>query len=120
MQQLDLLFQLYPWSLWLSVALLGLLVGSFLNVVIYRLPVMMEREWQQECNAYFNEQSSEQSCEQDNYSQALNPELQSQEQQAKFNLLLPRSACPTCGHQITALENIPVLSWLCLRGKCRS
>jgi leader peptidase (prepilin peptidase)/N-methyltransferase len=118
MQQLDLLFQLYPWSLWLSVALLGLLVGSFLNVVIYRLPVMMEREWQQECNAYFNEQS----CEQGNDSQALTPELQSQEQeqQAKFNLLLPRSACPACGHQITALENIPVLSWLCLRGKCRS
>jgi leader peptidase (prepilin peptidase)/N-methyltransferase len=120
MHQLALIFQLYPWSLWLSVALLGLLVGSFLNVVIYRLPVMMEREWQQECSAYFSEQSSEQG----NDSQALTPELQSQEQeqeqQAKFNLLLPRSSCPACGHQITALENIPVLSWLCLRGKCRS
>ncbi|MFT5881237.1 MAG: leader peptidase (prepilin peptidase)/N-methyltransferase [Moritella sp.] len=121
MHQLALIFQLYPWSLWLSVALLGLLVGSFLNVVIYRLPVMMEREWQQECNAYFNEQSSEQNSD----AQVLNPELQSQKQtqqtqQTKFNLLLPRSACPACGHQITALENIPVLSWLCLRGKCRS
>ncbi|MFT7684386.1 MAG: leader peptidase (prepilin peptidase)/N-methyltransferase, partial [Moritella dasanensis] len=49
MQDLALLFQLSPWLLWLSVALLGLLVGSFLNVVIYRLPIMMEREWQQEC-----------------------------------------------------------------------
>lgn len=115
MQQLDLLFQLYPWSLWLSVALLGLLVGSFLNVVIYRLPVMMEREWQQECSAYFDEHNDEQSREQNNDSQALN-----QEQQAKFNLLLPRSACPACDHQLTALENIPVLSWLFLRGKCSS
>jgi len=118
MQQLDLLFQLYPWSLWLSVALLGLLVGSFLNVVIYRLPAMMEREWQQECSVYFSEQGND--------SQALNqvpqePEqVHVQEQQTKCNLLLPRSACPVCGHQLSALENIPVLSWLYLRGKCSS
>lgn len=75
----------------------GLLVGSFLNVVIYRLPKMMEREWHNNCL-----------------------ELQGQEipEQAPFTISKPRSACPNCGHKITALENIPILSWLFLRGKC--
>lgn len=77
--------------------LFGLLVGSFLNVVIYRLPKMMEREWQNSCL-----------------------ELQSQEipEQPKYTISKPRSACPNCGHQITAFENIPILSWLVLGGKC--
>ena len=75
----------------------GLLVGSFLNVVIYRLPKMMEREWHNNCL-----------------------ELQGQEipEQAPFTISKPRSACPNCGHKITALENVPILSWLFLRGKC--
>ncbi len=76
---------------------LGLCIGSFLNVVIYRLPVMMERRWHGEC------------CE------LLN---QPHEVQATFNLATPASRCPKCGHQIKAWENIPVLSWLLLRGKC--
>ena len=75
----------------------GLLTGSFLNVVIYRLPRMMEREWQQQCHELQGETVP-----------VLPP----------FNLAVPRSACPGCGHQITALENIPVLSYLFLRGKC--
>ena len=103
MQDLALLFQIYPWSLWLSVALLGLLVGSFLNVVIYRLPVMMESEWRQECQVYFTDQKMPASAE----------------TAAKFNLMVPRSACPRCGQQLTALDNIPLLSWLSLGGKCR-
>jgi len=107
MQDLALLFQLTPWLLWLSVALLGLLVGSFLNVVIYRLPIMMEREWQQECTVYFSDECK---TAETNSTSAADP--------AKFNLSFPRSACPKCGHKITALENIPVLSWLMLRGKC--
>ncbi len=76
----------------------GLMVGSFLNVVIHRLPKMMEREWHQNCL-----------------------ELQGQEtpDTPKYNLVTPRSACPACGHKISALENIPVLSYLALRGKCR-
>lgn len=82
-----------------GIALLGLLVGSFLNVVIYRLPIMMEREWRAQC-AELVEGSSE----------STPPE--------PFNLIHPRSRCPACGHQITALENIPILSWLMLRGKC--
>lgn len=79
--------------------LLGLLIGSFLNVVAYRLPVMMERDWKAQCLEY------------------LHPD-QSIEPGERFNLVVPRSRCPSCGHQITALENIPVLSYLFLRGKC--
>jgi leader peptidase (prepilin peptidase) / N-methyltransferase len=78
--------------------LLGLLIGSFLNVVIYRLPKMMERQWTADCAG----------VEGAGPRPALEP----------FNLLTPRSACPHCGHQILWYENIPVLSFLALRGKC--
>ncbi|HUW50060.1 MAG TPA: A24 family peptidase [Sulfuricella sp.] len=77
---------------------LGLLVGSFLNVVIHRLPQMMEREWRAQCSEMEN-------------GDAIPPS-------APYNLVVPRSACPSCGHQIRAWENIPVLSWLILRGHC--
>lgn len=79
------------------VTILGLLIGSFLNVVIYRLPVMMQQEWQQQCD-----------------------ELNGKETEAieAFTLSRPRSRCPRCSHEITALENIPVLSYLALGGKC--
>jgi len=87
-----------------TLTLLGLLVGSFLNVVIHRLPIMMERSWQQEYRDYFEENSDE---------------AQPAAAQERFNLMVPRSACPHCGHAITALENIPILSWLMLRGRCR-
>ena len=81
------------------VFLFSLLVGSFLNVVIHRLPKMMETEWHVQCAELRGE------------TPAASP---------PYNLALPRSACPHCGHQITALENIPVLSWLWLRGRCSS
>lgn len=76
---------------------LGLLIGSFLNVVIYRLPKMMERRWAEEC-AEINGKAAEPA--------------------EPFNLMIPRSKCPQCGHQIQWYENIPVLSYLALRGKC--
>lgn len=101
MHELNLIFQFYPWALLVSVAVFGLLVGSFLNVVIYRLPIMMEKEWRQECSVYFDK-----------------PVKETAHDKARFNLFLPRSACPQCQHQITALENIPVISWLWLKGKC--
>ena len=76
---------------------LGLLIGSFLNVVIYRLPKMLERQWAAEC-----------------------AELSGQRviPSGAFNLMVPRSACPPCGHPIQWYENIPVLSYVALRGKC--
>ena len=77
--------------------LLGLLVGSFLNVVIHRLPKMMENDWLCQCAELRGEAPAE---------------------TVAFSLVSPRSRCPNCGHAISALENIPVLSWLVLRGKC--
>ncbi|WP_088329960.1 A24 family peptidase [Lacimicrobium sp. SS2-24] len=77
---------------------LGLMVGSFLNVVIHRLPIMMERSWKQEYQSYFHDE------------QVSKAET--------YNLVKPDSACPGCGHKIRAWENIPLLSWLVLKGKC--
>lgn len=79
---------------------IGLLVGSFLNVVIYRLPVMMNREWRHDCHEFL--------------------ELPAEKETAKFNLSTPRSRCGNCDHQISALENIPIISYLVLGGKCSS
>ena len=86
--------------LWLQAAVggvLGLLIGSFLNVVIHRLPQMMERQWAEQCAELHGQPAPE---------------------QAALNLVTPRSRCPHCGHAITWYENIPVLSWLALRGRC--
>lgn len=93
-------FHSLPWLYFSLVFLFSLMIGSFLNVVIHRLPIMLEREWQAEYLSYFN------------------PETQLQ-QAERYNLMVPRSACPHCGHAITAMENIPLLSWLWLKGRCR-
>lgn len=85
----------------------GLMVGSFLNVVIHRLPKMMERSWQQQC------------AELSRSHQADIPAPATAEPAAPYNLVVPRSACPHCNHAISAWENIPILSYLLLRGKCR-
>lgn len=87
-------------ALWAGVAgLFGLLVGSFLNVVIHRLPRMMERAWHAQCAELRDEPVQESPA---------------------YNLLTPGSACPACGHAIAWHENIPLLSYLLLRGKCRA
>jgi leader peptidase (prepilin peptidase)/N-methyltransferase len=81
----------------IAAAIFGLLIGSFLNVVVHRLPIMRQREI-------------------DNY--IADKEGKPLPFPDRYNLMVPRSACPHCGHQITALENIPIVSWLALRGKC--
>jgi leader peptidase (prepilin peptidase)/N-methyltransferase len=76
----------------------GLTIGSFLNVVIHRLPIIMERDWAAQCAEFRGEAP---------------PAFEA------LTLARPRSRCPQCGHSITAMENIPVISWLLLRGKCK-
>ena len=94
---------LYSANQWLfvgSVFVVGLVVGSFLNVVIYRMPIMLQREWQLQAADVLGQ-----------------PPAAAQD---RFTLSVPRSACPHCKAPITALQNIPLLSWLVLRGRCAS
>ena len=81
---------------WMAL-ILGLCIGSFLNVVVHRLPKMMEREWREQC------------------AELAGTELAPA---GRYNLVVPRSACPACGTRIKALHNVPVFSWLALRGRC--
>mgnify|MGYP001231132364 CR=1 FL=1 len=86
-----------------AVVILGLTVGSFLNVVIYRLPIMLERQWKRDCCEFLDVQ----------------PESDTTNQ-TPFNLAVPHSTCPNCGHAIKPWENIPIISYVFLRGKCSS
>jgi len=99
LSQTFIIFEQFPWAYYLFVLIIGLLVGSFLNVVIYRLPLMMQREWRSDCQEFLELPADNKEPE-------------------KLNLLLPRSRCGHCGHQITALENIPLISYLLLKGRC--
>ena len=91
-------FNQYPGLYLGTLFVFGSLIGSFLNVVIYRLPVMMQREWRSDCLEFLEQPADT--------------------EQERFNLSVPRSRCGNCGHQITALENIPIVSYLALGGKC--
>ncbi len=92
-------FSAHPVAFVILAGVLGALVGSFLNVVIHRLPIMMEREWQAQCEELANPEAAPRPSE-------------------PYNLAVPTSSCPGCGHKIRAWENIPLLSYLLLRGKC--
>jgi len=89
----------YGWLGLLLASWVGLCVGSFLNVVIYRVPVMLERQWEMEARQILD---------------GAEPDPE----QAPFNLMMPRSRCPSCGTQILAWQNVPVVSWILLGGKC--
>jgi leader peptidase (prepilin peptidase)/N-methyltransferase len=99
MSLLDLLAS-SPLAFVLCTLVLGLLVGSFLNVVVYRLPKMMLRDWKAQAREVL--------------------ELPAEPQTETFNLILPHSRCPHCAHKIRAWENLPVVSYLFLGGKCSS
>lgn len=100
LDNLILAFELSPLFFYGSVFIISLAIGSFLNVVIYRMPVMMKNEWRCECEEFL--------------------EIEASKPVEKLSLSLPRSSCGHCGHQITILENIPILSYLFLKGRCSS
>ncbi|WP_434579735.1 prepilin peptidase [Pseudomonas sp. Z5-35] len=93
-------FMLYPAAFVLTALLLGLVIGSFLNVLVWRLPKMLDREWRLQAHDLLG--------------------LPAEAPGQTYNLMLPHSQCPHCGHRIRAWENIPLLSYLMLRGRCSS
>lgn len=95
-----LYLETHPFAFPVVAGILGLIVGSFLNVVIFRLPLMLEREWRKQCH------------------EVLQSQPPTASEATAFNLWAPRSHCPHCGHVVTAIENIPVVSFLALKGRC--
>jgi leader peptidase (prepilin peptidase)/N-methyltransferase len=114
-----------PWLFGGLAGVLGLLIGSFLNVVIYRLPRMMQRQWAIDATQILAEPEvraelqlpSDVARAVDSSLSALGAALQ---KLPALGIATPRSRCPSCGHPISALENIPVLSWISLKGRCRA
>jgi leader peptidase (prepilin peptidase)/N-methyltransferase len=94
-------FELLPWFFYLTVFLVSICIGSFLNVVIYRLPKMMQNEWQAECSVLL----------------ADNLKKPYQQAEQTFNLVTPSSTCPHCNTKIKPWFNLPIFGWLLLKGK---
>lgn len=111
MTELFNLLQTSPFAFVATAVIVGLLVGSFLNVVIYRLPRMMQRDWNEQAAMLLEDAS---------FADCAEKLRRTNDVSGRFNLVVPRSACPKCGHRIHALQNIPVISFLVLRGKCAS
>lgn len=122
-----MILDLPPLGLYAAALILGLLVGSFLNVVIHRLPLQLQRSWRREARAWLAADAAEaprestaERCPAEPANQAgVEAETPEPETPEPFNLVVPRSRCPQCGSGIAARDNIPVLSWLWLRGRCR-
>ena len=104
-ENIYLVFTQSPLFFLFTVALVSLSIGSFLNVVIYRLPVMMQNEWNHECKLLLTDELKQ---------------PYKNEETKPFNLATPASTCPKCNSKIKAWQNIPVLSWLFLKGSCAS
>ncbi|MEM7078419.1 MAG: A24 family peptidase [Pseudomonadota bacterium] len=116
----DYLFA-YGWQGLVLFVWVSLAIGSFLNVVIYRLPVMLQNQWREQSEEFLRlDAHFEGSIDalRADLSAEAQPEVAEVGTTPAFNLMVPRSRCPHCQHQITALENIPVLSWVFLGGKC--
>ena len=107
MQSIIEVMQSQLWFYLTTVGLVSLCVGSFLNVVIYRLPLMMQREWQSECRLLLDDELNNNQAKPKNTS-------------GPFNLVKPNSTCPKCKTAIKPWQNIPIISWLILKGKCAS
>lgn len=107
MQSIIEVMQSQLWFYLTTVSLVSLCVGSFLNVVIYRLPLMMQREWQSECRLLLDDELNTNQTKPKNTSE-------------HFNLVKPNSTCPKCKTAIKPWQNIPIISWLILKGKCAS
>ena len=107
MQSIIEVMQSQLWFYLTTVGLVSLCVGSFLNVVIYRLPLMMQREWQSECRLLFEDELNTNQAKPKNTSEP-------------FNLVKPNSTCPKCKTALKPWQNIPIISWLILKGKCAS
>src|SRR5690606_6645964 len=106
----------WPAVLYIGTGLLGLIAGSFLNVVAYRLPLMMERAWREQCA----ELAAEQGTPGQAASTAATAALPALSPNKRFDLAWPPSACPSCNAPVKPQHNIPVLSYLLLRGRCAS
>ena len=119
MQNLIQIILSTPWLLWPAVVGVSLCVGSFLNVVILRLPRMMEQAWRQECEALFAEEPGRSGQGRDSAQPGTEQDTD-RGRGRSYGLSYPRSHCPECGNTIRAIDNIPVLSWLFLRGRCRN
>ena len=107
MQSIIEVMQSQLWFYLITVGLVSLCIGSFLNVVIYRLPLMMQREWQSECRLLLEDELTGNKPKQANINEP-------------FNLVKPNSTCPKCKTAIKPWQNIPIISWLALKGKCAS
>ena len=107
MQSIIEVMQSQLWFYLTTIGLVSLCIGSFLNVVIYRLPLMMQREWQSECRLLLEDELTGNKSKQANINEP-------------FNLVKPNSTCPKCKTAIKPWQNIPIISWLALKGKCAS
>jgi leader peptidase (prepilin peptidase)/N-methyltransferase len=118
MTELAEIFSSTPWLFVTCVFLLSLLIGSFLNVVIHRLPIMLDREWRKQAREILAEPAADAGGQPVEASAAHQGDTASSAKEERFNLLVPRSRCPKCNAEIKAHQNIPVVSYLLLGGKC--
>jgi len=109
-----------PTALSAVATVVGLIVGSFLNVVIHRLPKTLSREWRSQALDVLTEWGQDKNAPETVHtaSPALAQARTTLDSAPRYNLVVPRSACPHCGHQLRVADNIPLLSWLWLRGRC--